>query len=91
MAGLGLALSGQGKYAEAEQMHQETLALRGKVLGKEHLDTLISMNNLSLAFREQGKYAKAEQIQQEGLVLREKKFGKKHALVLVCMNNLAKI
>ncbi len=31
---LDVALSSQGKYAEAEQMHQQTLELRRKVLAQ---------------------------------------------------------
>lgn len=29
---------GQGKYEEAKEMHRQTLELREKVLGREHLD-----------------------------------------------------
>ena len=32
-------LDSVGKYKEAEDMHRQTLALRGKVLGSEHPDT----------------------------------------------------
>jgi len=75
---MALKPSGQGKYAEAEQMHRETLALRDRVLGKEHPDTLTSMNNLANTLSSQGKYAEAEQMHQETLVLREKVLGKEH-------------
>ena len=37
----------QGRYAEAEVMNRQTLQLRETVLGKEHPDTLMSMNNLA--------------------------------------------
>lgn len=40
---MGLTLERQGKYKEAETMHRQTLALREKVLGKEHIDTLLSV------------------------------------------------
>ena len=42
MSKIGSALGGQGKYAEAEQMHRQTLELRKKVSGLEHPDTLTS-------------------------------------------------
>jgi hypothetical protein len=35
MSHLAVVLSSQGKYIEAEQMHQQTLELRQKVLGLE--------------------------------------------------------
>jgi Flp pilus assembly protein TadD len=60
MNNLALSLRQQGKYAEAEAMHRQTLQLREMVLGKEHPDTLGSMNNLALSLRQQGKYAEAE-------------------------------
>ena len=38
-------LRDQGKYGEAEQMYRQVVAVRERVLGKEHPDTLTSMNN----------------------------------------------
>ncbi|KAF2181608.1 hypothetical protein K469DRAFT_501942, partial [Zopfia rhizophila CBS 207.26] len=55
----------QGKYAEAEKMHQETLALREKAVGKEHPDTLSSMNDLARALSDQRKYAEAILLMQQ--------------------------
>jgi hypothetical protein len=36
-------------------MHRQTLQLREKVLGKEHPDTLASMDNLANVLNRQGK------------------------------------
>src|SRR5205807_2036309 len=44
---LAVALSHQGKYAEAEGEHRAVLKLQQKVLGPEHPDTLLSRNNLA--------------------------------------------
>jgi hypothetical protein len=41
-------------------MHRQTLAIRKRVLGGEHPDTLRTMNNLALVLGRQGKYADAE-------------------------------
>jgi Tfp pilus assembly protein PilF len=49
MNNLGWVLIKQGKYSEAEEMLQQALGLHKMVLGKEHLDTLTSMNSLALA------------------------------------------
>jgi hypothetical protein len=43
-----LFLSGQGAYEEAEAMYRRALEAREKVLGHEHLDTLIIVDNLGL-------------------------------------------
>ena len=48
MNNLAVVLGRQGRYAEAERMHQQTLQLREKVLGKEHPDTLNSRTGLAL-------------------------------------------
>ena len=57
---LALVLDSQGKYEEAEVMHQ--LALKGseKVLGPEHPDTLSIINNLARVLDSQSKYEEAE-------------------------------
>ncbi|KAL4746359.1 P-loop containing nucleoside triphosphate hydrolase protein [Aspergillus terricola var. indicus] len=49
----------QGKYEEAESMHRRALRDREKVLGPEHPDTLVSVNNLGWALYQQGKYDEA--------------------------------
>jgi len=43
-------------------MNQRVLEGREKALGKEHLDTLTSVNNLASVLRCQGKYEEAEQM-----------------------------
>ena len=55
------ALRAQGKNAEAEAEHRSVLAIRQRVLGAEHPDTLTTRNNLAAALRAQGKYAEAEE------------------------------
>jgi Tetratricopeptide repeat len=63
MAAVSRSTIRRGKYEEAEQMHRQELELTEKVLGKEHPDTLASMNNLALVLHNQGKYEEAEQMQ----------------------------
>jgi tetratricopeptide (TPR) repeat protein len=81
-------LSSQGKYLEAEQMHRQALELKEEVLGREHPDTLGSMNNLAETFRHQGKYLEAEQMHQQALDLYKKVLGQKHPDTIRCENNL---
>jgi hypothetical protein len=63
---LGLCFYLQGKYAEVEAMHRQTLQLQETVLGKDHPDTLMSMNNLAESLDQQEKYAEAEAIRRRG-------------------------
>ena len=74
MSNLAAALSGQGKYVEAEQMQRQTLELRRKVLGREHPHTLTSMSDLAAALSGQGKYVEAEQMHRQTPELRRAPF-----------------
>src|SRR2546423_14718082 len=82
-------LSGQGKYEQAEEMHQRVLELRETVLGKEHPDTLMSMNNLANVLSDQGKYEQAEEMHQRGLELSKAGVEISEVDTLMRMNNMA--
>jgi len=47
MNNVAWAVSDQGKYAEAEKMHRETLVLKEKVLRRKYPDTLMSVYSLA--------------------------------------------
>jgi tetratricopeptide (TPR) repeat protein len=79
---LAKTLNRQGKYVEAEKIHQETLALDQKVSGLEHPHTLTSMNKLATALSNQKKYAEAEKIYRKTLALRRKVSGPEHPYTL---------
>lgn len=64
ISNLGLVLKRQGKYKEAEAMHQQVLVARDKVLGAKHPNMLISANNFCLVLDSQGKYKEAEVMHQ---------------------------
>ena len=53
---MACSLSGQGKYAEAEQMQREVHAAQKRVLGAEHPDTLMTARNLARSLSAQGKH-----------------------------------
>jgi Flp pilus assembly protein TadD len=75
MNNLAVVLERQGKYEEAEMMHQEELELSKRILGKEHPSTLESMNNLAVVLGRQGKYEKAEMMHREELELCQRILG----------------
>jgi tetratricopeptide (TPR) repeat protein len=91
MNNLAVVLSHQGKYEQAEEMHQQALRLSETVLGKEHPSTLTSMNNLALVLSHQGKYKQSEEMHQQALKLSEIVLGKEHPSTLTSMNNLASV
>jgi len=51
---------------------------REKALGKEHPDTLRSVNNLASVLQYQGKYEEAEQMSRRAVEGKEKALGKEH-------------
>ena len=53
---LAVSLSDQGKFDEAEKMQREVLAVRKRVLGAEHPDTLSTAVNLAASLKRQGKH-----------------------------------
>jgi tetratricopeptide (TPR) repeat protein len=84
-----LVLRNQGKYNKAEQMNRRILEGRKKALGKEHPDTLISVNNLASVLQDQGKYDDAEAMYRQILEGRKKALGNEHEDTLTTVNNLA--
>ena len=54
MNNLAYILSAQGDLAGARKLQEETLAVRRRVLGAEHPNTLTSMNNLADTLNAQG-------------------------------------
>jgi tetratricopeptide (TPR) repeat protein len=86
---VGWCLYSSGQYVEAEQMHQQTLELRRKVLGPEHPHTLASMSNFALVLNSQGKYDDAEEMHRRTLGLGERVLGNEHPDTLASLENLA--
>ncbi|CUS10224.1 unnamed protein product, partial [Tuber aestivum] len=51
---LAVVLRYQGEYGESESMNRRVLETREKVLGPDHPDTLVSINNLAVVLQCQG-------------------------------------
>jgi Tfp pilus assembly protein PilF len=86
---LGRIYSNQGKHAEAEALWTEVLATRRRVLGPEHPDTLVSMNNLAYIYRLEHKNAQAEELNLQTLQIRRRALGPEHPYTALSMSNLA--
>ena len=67
------------------------MEMRKKVLGAEHPDTLISMENLAGTYSSWGKWNKAEQLEVQVLDMKEKVLGPEHSDTLTSIENLASI
>jgi tetratricopeptide (TPR) repeat protein len=75
--------------AEAEALLRRALEGQEHTLGKEHPDTLTSVNNLAILLQRKGDYAGAEALQRRALEAQERTLGKEHPDTLRSMHNLA--
>ncbi|MBL8150946.1 MAG: tetratricopeptide repeat protein [Blastocatellia bacterium] len=60
---------------QIEPLYIEALKIREQKLGKEHLDTALSLNNLALLYSKQGYLEKAEPLFKKALEIFEKSLG----------------
>ena len=81
--------SQSGRYEEAEELYRECLEKRKRVLGPDHPDTLMTMNNLALNYYDQEKYTEAEELYRECLESYKRVLGPDHPDTLKTMNGLA--
>ncbi len=81
----------QESYQQAESLYEASLKIIEKVLGKEHLDYTVSLNNLAIIYQGQGLYAKAELLYEESLKITEKILGKESLDYAISLHNLANI
>ena len=65
MTNLSWIYRNQGRFEKAEQLHIKGLNIRKRVLGEEHLETLLSKANLASIYRDQGRWAEAEELEEE--------------------------
>jgi len=86
---LAASLGRQGKYDEAEKMQREVLAVKQRMLGAEHPDTLMTANNLAASLTRQEKYDDAEKMMREVLAVKQRVLGADRPDTLSTAGNLA--
>ena len=80
-----------GRYAGAEPLLRRALEGFERVLGKEHPDTLTSVNNLARLLDSTGDYAGAEPLYRRALEGIERVLGKEHPDTLTSVDSLAEL
>jgi serine/threonine protein kinase/tetratricopeptide (TPR) repeat protein len=77
--------------AETLALAEEASAGLARIVGRDHPDTLTSMNNLALIYEDAGKFDRALPILEETLALRRSKLGADEPQTITTMNNLASV
>ena len=81
-------LYNRGDYSAAEQYYLESLRIYKEVLGENHPDYAMSLNNLGLLYSKQGNYSAAEQYYLESLRIYKEVIGENHPDYASCLSNL---
>jgi hypothetical protein len=79
----------RGLYATARALQERLLKAQSLVLGEDHLDTLMSMNNLAATLSAQGDLAGARGLHERVLESQRRVLGEGHPDTLTSMSNLA--
>src|SRR5208283_1551080 len=75
------------RYAEAEPLLRQAIAIDEKTLGKEHPVFATDYNNLASVLQDQGKYAEAEPLYRQAIAIDEKALGKEHPNTVTAQKN----
>ncbi|HET7206381.1 MAG TPA: serine/threonine-protein kinase [Terriglobales bacterium] len=79
----------ENRFAEAEKLERETLAIRRRGLGNDDPNTARSMAYLASTLRGQRRYGEAETLQRSALAIRRRVLGPEHPDTLISMGDLA--
>jgi tetratricopeptide (TPR) repeat protein len=86
---LGFHLRAVGQYAEARLYYERALAIYEQVLGPEHPNTALSLNNLDALLQVQGDLGGARPYCERALHIFMARLGPNHALTQTVQRNLA--
>jgi TIR domain-containing protein/tetratricopeptide repeat protein/NB-ARC domain-containing protein len=78
-----------GHYAEARELHQDTLDRKREVLGDDHPDTLTSASNLAAVLTQMRMHDRARQLNEDTLARRRAVLGEDDPDTLWSASNLA--
>jgi tetratricopeptide (TPR) repeat protein len=81
--------SERGAYATARLLQEQVVAVRRRILGMEHPDTLTAMNNLALTLGDQGDFSSARSLQEQILATERRVLGEEHPKTQSSITNLA--
>jgi len=87
----GTYLRERGQYVDAEPLLVRALAICEQLLGAEHPDIVLALNNLAELYQRQGKYEPAEPLYQRALLICEQLLGSEHPYTAEALHGLAEL
>ena len=84
-----LVMSENGDWKNAEQFQVQVMDMRKKLLGPEHLDTLMSMDKLACTYINQGKWNEAEELTAHVIDMKKNLLGPDNPHTITSMGNMA--
>lgn len=84
-------LFNEGRYSEALPAARHSLAIREQSLEPDHLDNVISLNNLGGVLQMMGEFAEAKPLYERALAIRERMLGRFHPDTARSLNNLGQL
>ncbi len=88
---LGVLYYYQGRHQKVEPLFSQSLGIRKRLLGENHLDVATSLSNLGVANNYLGKYTEAEPLLWQALGTFKRLLGENHQAVAIALNNLANL
>ena len=85
---VGYYVKSSGNYANAQPFFKRALTIREKVLGPDHPDTAVSLNNLGTLLRTMGDLTTARPYYEQALAINGKVLGPDHPHTASSLNNL---
>jgi len=88
---LGLLLNTKGLFAEAERLYRRVLDIDQTVLGSDHQEVAIDLNNLATLLQDTNRLDEAEPLMRRALDIAEATSGDDHTVIASYLNNLAQL
>ncbi len=85
--GLAATLAGRGELGEAEPLYRRALEIKVGLLGRDHAEVALVLNNLGVLLREQGRTAEAESCFARCVPVLESTLGPDHPTAALARRN----
>jgi len=85
---VGLVFDDDGQYDKAIEYYNESLLIKNKALGKDHLKSASLYNNLGHTYEKKQEHNNALKNHLQSLSIKKKKLGREHESTAISYNNI---